>query len=149
MCRILQAVTYMNVVILSCIPLTRHAYILGFLAFAQTPTILLATNDVSLFLGVFHSREMRPLPLPSLSVRLSTRISAASTYRNFVKFYIGDICIWKFVQKVQIWLISEKNIEHFTWRLRYVLMFPATLHRQTVLCSTQMVPGCSSVRLSL
>jgi len=28
-------------------------------------------------------------------------------------------------------------------------MLPATLHRQTALYSTQTVPGCSSVRLSV
>jgi len=49
MCRILQTIAYMNAAILFCILLTRHAYILGFLAFAQPPTILLATNEASLF----------------------------------------------------------------------------------------------------
>ena len=79
MCRILQAITYMSVAILSCILLTIHAYILGFLAFAQSPTILSATNEASLFLGAFAQSRNAPTTL-AMSVRSSVR-----TYQRGIK----------------------------------------------------------------
>jgi hypothetical protein len=58
-----------------------------------------------------------------MSVRLSVRISAASTGRIFVKFDIGDLR--KSVGKLHIWLKLDENIE-VTRRRKYVYIFDSS-----------------------
>ena len=51
---------------------------------------------------------------------LSARISAAPSGRILAKFDIQ--CLWKFVEKLQIWLKSKENIGNFAWRSEYVFI---------------------------
>ena len=56
-------------------------------------------------------------------VRLSARISADPTGWISMKFDMGGL-LWK----CQIWLKSDKNIIHFTWIPRYLLLWTATIN---------------------
>ena len=91
-----------------------------------------------------RSREKRLLPSSCPSVCLfgcPHVTSAVPTGRISVKFYIGDF-LWKSVKKTETWLQSGKNIGHFTWRPKYVLLLPATLNHHKSLSSSDMVSGC-------
>lgn len=64
-----------------------------------------------LYLSCSHSREKRLLASSWPFIFLSSRISETDTRRISSKFYIFKIS----VEKVQIWLNSDKNIWHFTY----------------------------------
>ena len=61
------------------------------------------------------------LDSPCPSVRLFACISSALTGLLLVKFYIG-VLFQKSVEKIQIRIKSGKNIGHFTWRPKNVLL---------------------------
>lgn len=61
-----------------------------------------------------------------MSVLLSVYISAASTWRIYVKFAVGDY-YENLSRKIHIWLKLEKKIGHFTCRLKYVILLKRCL----------------------
>jgi hypothetical protein len=64
------------------------------------------------------------------SVRPSYRMYQCGSHsKDFVKFGTRRF-LWKTVEKkIAIWLNSDKNVGHFTWRSNYVLLFLATINR--------------------
>jgi hypothetical protein len=74
-------------------------------------------GEVLLFIRrVRISSEKRLFPSTDLSVCPSAYIGATTTARIFVKFDIGDFHE-NLSRKIQMWLKSDNNIRHFTWRL--------------------------------
>jgi hypothetical protein len=108
------------------------------------------------FLGPFAWSRKAPFNLvmsTHLSVHLAECISASPTGRLCQIWYWG--CLWKSVKKPQILLKSGTNIEHFTWRPKYVLLLQATLNlHNSALCNCNRirllsVRPCPSVYLSV
>jgi hypothetical protein len=61
-------------------------------------------------------------------VRLSVRIyQRGSHWTNFCEIWNWRL-LWKVCWENKIWLKSAKNVAHFTWRFKNVLLFPVTLH---------------------
>jgi hypothetical protein len=71
--------------------------------------------------------SVRPPVCLCLSVCLSACIHMAPTRWTSVKFDIWDF-LQKSVEKVQFLLKLGKNIEHFTWKPKHVLLLLVTLH---------------------
>jgi len=66
-----------------------------------------------------HSQKLRKMTVGFvLFARLSAWNSSAPTERMFMKFYIW--IFWKFVDKIEVSLKSDKNDGHCTWRSMYI-----------------------------
>jgi hypothetical protein len=62
-------------------------------------------------------------------VRLSIGIfQRGCSWMDFWKFDIR-VLLWKSIGKFQIWLKLYRYVRHFTWRPKYILLLPVTLHR--------------------
>jgi hypothetical protein len=61
----------------------------------------------------------------------------SSHWMDFLKLDTGGM-LWKSVEKLQIWLISNKNIGHFTWRPVCYMLLAGTYivqqYRECLLC---------------
>jgi hypothetical protein len=56
-----------------------------------------------------------------MPVRLSACFNSAHARRISVTFYIGGV-LEKSVENIQLWLKSNKNKRHTTWRPAYILI---------------------------
>ena len=76
-----------------------------------------------------RGHEKRPLVLLCLfrqSIRLSVRMYQLSSNQvNFREIWYSELLL-KLFKKIQIWLQSDKNIEHFTRKPKHIWLLPAT-----------------------
>jgi hypothetical protein len=82
------------------------------------------------FLARSHTRRKALLLYVHPSVRMYQRGSVWTYFREIWYW----VLLWSCVEKVQIWLKSDKNMGHFTWRPTYVWLLPAKYIRHKSVC---------------
>jgi hypothetical protein len=93
--------------------------------------------------------EIRAIPL-----RWESLYSMRTYWRTDMTKLLADVpfakaserYVWKSCEKFQTCLQPDKNVEHFTWRCKYVLLLPIALNRHKTLSSSEIVSGCYDSR---
>lgn len=86
-----------------------------------------------------------------MSVHPSVRLSACLPISTGVQVngFLQILILMRFIKmcrEIQILFKSAKNIRHFTWAPKYILLFLPILNSKKTLSSIKMVSGCQGSR---